>query len=74
VVRALEVAREKGLRSVSFTGFSGGRSRELADENAHVDAHNYGIVEDIHMSFIHIITQYLRLSHMDHALLGERKF
>lgn len=74
VVRALEVAREKGLRSVSFTGFDGGRSRELAEINAHVDAHNYGVVEDIHMSFIHIITQYLRMSHMDQSLIGERKF
>lgn len=74
VVRALEVAKEKGMRSVSFTGFTGGRSRELADVNAHVDAHNYGVIEDIHMSFIHIITQYLRLSHMDHGLLGDRKF
>lgn len=74
VVRALEVAREKGLRSVSFTGFSGGRSRELADVNAHVDAQNYGVVEDIHMSFIHIITQFLRMSHMDKGLVAERKF
>ncbi|NRB19363.1 MAG: SIS domain-containing protein [Rhodobacteraceae bacterium] len=74
VVRALEVARENGLTSVSFTGFSGGRSRKLADLNAHVDAQNYGVVEDIHMSFIHIITQYLRLSHMDQSLLGQRKF
>lgn len=74
VVRALEVAHDKGLRSVSFTGFDGGRSRDLADLNAHVDAHNYGVVEDMHMSFIHIITQYLRLSHMDHALIADRKF
>ena len=74
VVRALEVAKEKGLRSISFTGFAGGRSRGLADVNAHVDAQNYGVVEDIHMSFIHIITQYLRMSHMDKGLLGQRKF
>jgi len=74
VCRALEVAKEKGMRSVSFTGFTGGRSRELADVNAHVDAHNYGVVEDIHMSFIHIITQYLRMSHMDKSLIAERKF
>ncbi|TMV92396.1 SIS domain-containing protein [Thioclava sp. BHET1] len=74
VIRALEVAKEKGMRSVSFTGFDGGKSRTLADVNAHVDAQNYGVVEDIHMSFIHIITQYLRMSHMDKALIAERKF
>lgn len=74
VVRAIEVAREKGITSISFTGFAGGRSRELADLNAHVDAQNYGVVEDIHMSFIHIITQYLRMTNMDRSLIGKVKF
>lgn len=74
VVRALEVARAQGLATVSFTGFSGGRSRDLADLNAHVDAQNYGVVEDIHMAFIHILTQYLRMSNMDQSLIGQRKF
>lgn len=74
VVRALEVAREMGLKSISFTGFSGGRSKDLADVNAHVNAQNYGVVEDIHMAFIHILTQYLRMTHMDAALIADRKF
>lgn len=74
VVRALQVAREIGLKSISFSGFSGGRSRDLADENVHVNAHNYGVVEDIHMAFIHILTQYLRMTHMDTSLIADRKF
>lgn len=74
VVRAIEVAKEIGMTSVSFTGFGGGRSRKTADINAHVDAHNYGVVEDIHMSFIHIITQFLRMKNMDQGLIGQRKF
>jgi phosphoheptose isomerase len=74
VVRAIEMANELGLATVSFTGFDGGRSRRTADINAHVDAQNYGMVEDIHMSFIHIITQFLRMKNMDPGLLGQRKF
>lgn len=74
VVQALEVARPIGMKSISFTGFSGGRSKSLADVNVHVEANNYGIIEDIHMSFIHILTQYLRMSNMDDALIAERKF
>lgn len=74
VVRAIETAKEKGMTSISFTGFSGGRSRELADLNAHVEAQNYGVIEDVHMSFIHIITQYLRMTHMDQSLFGKVKF
>ena len=74
VVRAIEVAKEIGMKTISFTGFSGGRSRKSADINAHVDAHNYGVVEDVHMAFIHIITQFLRMKNMDHGLIGQRKF
>jgi len=74
VVRAIETAKAKGMTTISFTGFSGGRSKELADLNAHVDCQNYGIVEDIHMSFIHIMTQYLRMTHMDQDLFGKVKF
>jgi phosphoheptose isomerase len=74
VVRALEVAKDIGMESISFTGFTGGRSRDLADLNAHVNAQNYGVVEDVHMAFIHILTQYLRMTEMDQSLLGQRKF
>lgn len=74
VVRALQVAAEIGLDSIAFSGFAGGRSRAMATVSAHVDAQNYGVVEDIHMSFIHILTQFLRLKHMDQGLLGRRKF
>lgn len=74
VVRALEAANEIGMKTASFTGFSGGRSRVMADINIHVDAQNYGVTEDIHMGFIHIITQFLRMKNMDSGLIGQRKF
>jgi phosphoheptose isomerase len=74
VVRAIEQAHSSGMRSVSFTGFEGGRSRIQADLNVHVDAHNYGVVEDTHMALIHVLTQYLRQSEMDAQLIAERKF
>lgn len=74
VVRALEVAKKRGMTTISFTGFEGGRSRHLADHNAHVAAQNYGVVEDMHMSYVHILTQFLRMDHMEHSLLGQRKF
>lgn len=74
VVRAIETAKQVGMKTASFTGFGGGRSREMADINVHVDAHNYGVVEDIHMGFIHIVTQFLRMKNMDNALIGQRKF
>jgi phosphoheptose isomerase len=74
VVRALETAKELGLKSISFTGFDGGRSKDLADVNAHVRAQNYGVVEDMHMAFIHILTQFLRMTNMSPELVEGRKF
>ena len=74
VIRALETGRDIGMITISFTGFGGGRCRELAEINAHVDGTNYGVIEDIHMAFVHIVAQFLRLSHIDPARLGKSKF
>lgn len=59
VVQAVEAAKAQGVPTIAFTGFSGGRLKELADICVHVDVNNYGIVEDIHMSLIHVLTQYI---------------
>lgn len=74
IVRPLQWARDNGLRSVAFTGFDGGRSAKLADANVHVPSHNYGVVEDLHQSAMHILAQFLRMKAMDPALVGMRKF
>lgn len=74
IVRAAQWAKEKAIRVISFTGFNGGRSADLADINLHVDADNYGVIEDVHQGIMHILAQYLRLSHMDSAIILDRKF
>jgi D-sedoheptulose 7-phosphate isomerase len=74
IVRAAQWAKDKKLRIISFTGFNGGRSANLADVNLQVAADNYGIVEDLHQGLMHILAQYLRLSHMDSATVSNRKF
>ncbi len=74
VVRAAEWAAGNGVSVISFTGFSGGRSAGIADVNLHVDGDNYGVVEDVHQSIMHVLAQYLRMKRMDPALISERKF
>ena len=61
VVRALRAARDKGVPTVAFTGFKGGRLAEEADTVVHVPVDNYGIVEDLHMSFVHVLTQWMKM-------------
>jgi len=74
IVRAGQWARDNNCKVIALTGFDGGRSAELADVNVHVAGDNYGVVEDLHQSVMHILAQYLRLKRMDADLIGERKF
>lgn len=75
IIKALNTAREMKMATIAMTGFSGGDSVRLADVSLHVDAENYGVVEDVHQSLMHILAQYLRQSHLtDPSLLGTLKF
>jgi phosphoheptose isomerase len=64
IVRALEWASAHGMGTIALTGFTGGRSRELADVSIHVESANYGIVEDAHQACMHLLAQYVRQSRM----------
>jgi phosphoheptose isomerase len=74
IVRPIAWARDNGVESIALTGFEGGRSAKLATLNLHVEGDNYGVVEDIHQSIMHILAQYLRQARMDEALIQARKF
>ena len=74
IVRAIAVAKAAGVPVISMTGFDGGRSRNEADVSLHVDCHNYGIVEDLHQSFMHILMQYVRQDNMPADLVEKRVF
>jgi len=74
VVRAAGWASENKLDVISMTGFSGGRTGDLAGVHLHVDGDNYGVVEDIHQGLMHILAQYIRQAEMDAGLIAGRKF
>ncbi len=74
IVRALQWAKANGLRTIAMTGFEGGRSRVLADISLHVDAGNYGIVENCHDTLAHMLAQYIRLSHTKLEHIPSTKF
>jgi D-sedoheptulose 7-phosphate isomerase len=74
IVAAATWARENGIPVIAMTGFSGGRSARIADVNLHVDADNYGVIEDVHQSLMHILAQFIRQAHMEEAVIALRKF
>jgi phosphoheptose isomerase len=59
ILAALRQARSMGLKTIAFTGFSGGEAAKLADISLHVPAYNYGVVEDCHQILMHNIAQYI---------------
>ncbi len=74
IVRAITWAKENGLATIALTGFKGGRSRQMADVSLHVETSNYGVVEDVHQSLMHILAQYIRQAHMDTDQIEQVKF
>jgi len=64
VLRAVEWANRKGLRTFGCTGFDGGKLRTLAQENFHVPLHDMGMVESIHLAVFHWVLDnlYARIS------------
>ncbi|HET7355101.1 MAG TPA: HAD-IIIA family hydrolase [Nocardioidaceae bacterium] len=64
IVRALAWAESHGLQTIAMTGFGGGEARKIAGVSLHVDAHNYGVVEDAHQACMHLLAQYARQSRM----------
>lgn len=59
VVEACKFANSLGVPTIAFVGFKGGKLKELAQHVVHIEADNYGIVEDTHQSLIHVMTQYM---------------
>ena len=74
VVRAAQWGIDNGCQVIALTGFSGGRTAKLATVHLHVAADNYGIIEDVHQSLMHLMAQFIRQKRMTAALIKERKF
>jgi D-sedoheptulose 7-phosphate isomerase len=60
VVRALKLAKEKGATSASFVGFSGGKCKDVSDISVYVKNDHYGVVEDMHLVIMHLLSYYLK--------------
>lgn len=55
VVNAIIYAKEQGVRTMAFCGYSGGKAKELADVSFHVKLNNMQVVEDLHLVLNHLL-------------------
>lgn len=74
VVKAVEWAKANNVATIAMTGFSGGRLRKIADVSIHVEAANYGIVEDAHQSIMHALAQFIRVRHVPEEIIAKQRF
>lgn len=63
VVKAVELAKEKGGSTIALVGFDGGRLAQICDYVIHIQSKKgeYGPVEDIHLIVNHMIVSYLMM-------------
>jgi D-sedoheptulose 7-phosphate isomerase len=59
ILGAVAAAHEVGMSTIGLSGFSGGPLRLAVNVSLHVDANNYGIVEDAHQSLMHVMAQFI---------------
>ena len=74
VVKAIKTAKSKKMKVFSLTGFDGGKVRAYSDVNLNVNCNNYGIVEDVHQSIMHILAQHIRSSQMNSSDISDKLF
>jgi D-sedoheptulose 7-phosphate isomerase len=53
ILKAVDWANANGMTTIGITGFSGGKLREIAHHDFHVDIHDMGVVESIHLVVFH---------------------
>jgi|TARA_B110000211_G_scaffold230972_1_gene291625 phosphoheptose isomerase len=59
VVKACEYANSRGVPTIAFVGFKGGKLRQIAKHCVWIPIENYGMAEDAHQSLMHVTTQYI---------------
>lgn len=60
ILNAVKYAKEKGAITIAFTGFEGGKIKDIVDEHLITNSKEYGPVEDSHLILEHLICDYLR--------------
>ena len=65
VLRAVDWANRHGLTTFALTGYSGGKLKEMAQHNLHVELDDMGMVESIHLCLFHWVLNdvFARINH-----------
>ncbi len=59
ILESLKMAKEVGMKSFALLGFTGGKSKELADHTIHFNINDMQISEDLQLIVMHMVAQSL---------------
>ena len=59
VVKAMEWAKAQGAITIAFTGYDGGKLKQIAEYGVHVPIDDMQITEDLHMTLDHCMMKIL---------------
>jgi D-sedoheptulose 7-phosphate isomerase len=64
LIHAVEAAKKLNIQTVGITGFDGGQLKNICDLSIHTPTKvgSYGVVEDIHSTVSHVLTELIRNS------------
>lgn len=74
IKKALVYCNKNEISSIGFCGFNGGFLKNNSTVCVHVDAKNYGVIEDSHHVLMHVLLQYLRQKYMKRSMIKKMKF
>lgn len=64
IIKAIDMAKSRHIESISFVGFVGGQAKDISDNCIHIPIKNYGVVEDVHHSLMHMLSQYIKVRNL----------
>lgn len=59
LLSATAMAIKKGMKTIGFLGFDGGRLKNMVDVYVHFEIDHYGIAEDFHLISLQLLCYYL---------------
>ncbi len=60
IIEVAKSAQKMGIETYGILGFNGGKVKDLLDNYLLIKSNDYGIVEDIHMILVHLMTDWLK--------------
>jgi phosphoheptose isomerase len=60
IVKAAQWVKKSGMKLIGFSGFGGGKLKELSDCSISIDSTDYGVCEDYHSNVMHEVLSQLR--------------